>query len=128
MIFHEVRWAAPNEDRGAPWTSRALGDHVSAGRKQWHNMEGRPCLSFKAHLPEMTSFAIETWWHRGCLSLLDVEDCDQLHAGVDEMRKNTDPFTGGINFDVPRTTKALWGLALRTSMTWASHEPALKGP
>ena len=28
------------------------------------------------------------------------EDCDLLHAGVDEMRKNTNPFTGGLNFDV----------------------------
>lgn len=27
------------------------------------------------------------------------EDCDLLHAGLDEMRKNTNPFTGGINFD-----------------------------
>lgn len=27
------------------------------------------------------------------------EDCDLLHAGVDAMRKNTNPFTGGINFD-----------------------------
>lgn len=28
-----------------------------------------------------------------------------LHAGVDEMRKNTNPFTGGINFDAPWSCK-----------------------
>ena len=33
------------------------------------------------------------------------EDCDALHAGVDEMRKNTNPFTGGINFDAPWSCK-----------------------
>ena len=30
---------------------------------------------------------------------MQPEDCDLLHAGLDEMRKNTNPFTGGINFD-----------------------------
>eukprot|EP00913_Durusdinium_trenchii_P025537 g23968.t1 len=53
MIFHQLRWAQPNDDR-------------------------------TAMLREATSFTL---------------DCDLLHAGVDEMRKNTNPFTGGINFD-----------------------------
>lgn len=43
-----------------------------------------PNHDVSAKLPEMTSFSI---------------DCDLLHAGLDEMRKNTNPFTGGINFD-----------------------------
>ena len=34
---------------------------------------------------------------QGCPN--NFQDCDWLHAGVDEMRKNTNPFTGGINFD-----------------------------
>ena len=38
-------------------------------------------------------------------SFAGSEDCDVLHAGVDEMRKNTNPFTGGINFDAPWSGK-----------------------
>ena len=40
--------------------------------------------------------------------ILQLEDCDLLHAGLDEMRKNTNPFTGGINFDESRLNSTIF--------------------
>lgn len=57
--------------------------------------------------------------------LCELQDYDELHAGVEQLRKNTNPFTGGINFDEPRQDLGLMRLAvvLRCQLGRLSERP-----